>query len=109
VTTQKVNQAPGLDLSAYRELFLEEAGKFLAILRQSLARLADQPDDRDAWREARRAAHTLKGMSSTMQYETLVALAKGLEAPFLSDAPLTIQDFDALWAGCEEFEHSLER
>jgi chemotaxis protein histidine kinase CheA len=110
VTSQEeANQVPSLDLSVYRDLFLDEAQAFLTILRQSLARLADHPDDREAWQEARRAAHTLKGMSSTMRYERLFALAQALEAPFLSDAPLAIDQIDVVLAGCEEFEHSLDR
>ena len=110
MTSGKIaDQDPGLDLSAYRELYLDEARKFLTIFRQSLTRLTDHPDDRTAWQEARRAAHTLKGMSSTMHYEALVALAKGLEAPFLSDSPLATDEINSLLAGCEEFEHGLEQ
>ena len=103
------DQDSGLDLSVYRDLYLDEARKFLTIFRQSLTRLTDHPDDRPAWQEARRAAHTLKGMSSTMHYEALVALAKGLEAPFLSDSPLATDEIDALLVGCEAFERGMEQ
>ena len=105
----EADQAKGLDLSAYTELFLEEARKFLTILRQSLSWLTDHPDDRTARHEAHRAAHTLKGMASTMRYEALAVLAKGLETPFLSDSPLAPDEINVLRAGCEEFEHGLER
>ncbi len=98
-----------ISLSAYKGLFLEEAATFLTTLRESLARLVRDPDDGKALEEAHRAAHTLKGMASTMRYEGLAALAKRLESLFLSQSLLTRDQIDVLLAGCDEFEAGLER
>ena len=102
-------QRATLDLSAYKELFLQEALASLSALRQNLTRLVDDPTDGNSWREAHRAAHTLKGMASTMRYEELTALAKQLESPFLSEAPLTPSQIKALLAGCDGFEIGLKK
>ena len=109
--TAQSSQEPSGDigLSAYKGLFLEEAAIFLTTLRQSLTRLVQDVEDGEAREEAHRAAHTLKGMASTMRYEGLAVLARGLESPFLSQSLLTHEQLDFLLAGCDEFEAGLER
>jgi two-component system chemotaxis sensor kinase CheA len=82
---------------------------YLAALRQNLARLKKDPDDKQAHSEAHRATHTLKGMSSTMRYETLAALAKRLESPFLAESPLDTAQISLLLERCDEFETRLKR
>jgi chemotaxis protein histidine kinase CheA len=99
----------GVDLSAYKALFLDQAWLHLSNLRHNLARLQDDPADEEAQHEAHRAAHTLKGMSATMRYETLAALANDLEHPFVSRSPLALDQIQALLVGCDEFERGLER
>jgi two-component system chemotaxis sensor kinase CheA len=103
------NQGPNLDMSAYRELFVDESLRFLATLRQSLYQLTDDPTDHRANQEARRAAHTLRGMASTMHYQNLAALGRSLESQFQSESPLTSDQIDVLLAGCDEFEAGLAR
>jgi len=98
-----------IGLAAYKGLFLEEAATFLTALRENLTRLVGDPDDGRALEEAHRAAHTLKGMASTMRYEGLAALAQRLESPFLPQLPLTREQIDCLLAGCDEFEAGLEQ
>jgi two-component system chemotaxis sensor kinase CheA len=101
------NPGQELDLSAYKALYLEQAATFLANLRKSLNQLKDNPSDKRTLREARRAAHTLKGMSSTMRYETLAALAAELELPFQQESTLTLEQIKVLLAGCDKFEVNL--
>jgi two-component system chemotaxis sensor kinase CheA len=101
------------DLSAYKALYLREAHLSLATLRQNLVHLQNEPSDRAALRQAHRAAHTLKGMSATMRYETLTALARSLEAS-LSQAdqaslPLPFERLDAFLGQCDEFEKGLNQ
>ncbi len=103
------NGLEDIDLSVYKELFLNQAVAYLAALRQNLARLKEDPDDKKAHSEAHRATHTLKGMSSTMRYETLAAIAKSLESPFLAESSLDIDQISLLLEGCDEFETSLKR
>jgi two-component system chemotaxis sensor kinase CheA len=103
------NQGADIDLSAYRELFFEESAKYLSALRQNLTRLTDNPADAESVREARRAAHTLRGMASTMNYVDLAILGKRLESRFRSEELLTSDQIDSLLAGCDEFEVGLRR
>jgi two-component system chemotaxis sensor kinase CheA len=103
------NQGTDIDLSAYRALFFEESAKYLSALRQNLNRLTDNPADAESVREARRAAHTLRGMASTMNYMDLAVLGKRLESRFCTEELLTSDQIDFLLAGCDEFEVGLGR
>jgi two-component system chemotaxis sensor kinase CheA len=101
------NQGAGIDLSAYRALYFEESAKYLSALRQNLARLTDNPADLESAREAHRAAHTLRGMASTMDFRDLASLGKRMEDHFYSAELLTSEQIDFLLAGCDEFEVGL--
>ncbi len=103
------NQEASLDLSAYEGLFIDECLRFLSTLRQSLDRLTDEPTDQRALREGHRAAHTLRGMASTMHYTDLVALGERLESQFRPESPLTSDQIGFLLARCDEFEHGLKQ
>jgi two-component system chemotaxis sensor kinase CheA len=102
------NKDADVDLSAYKQLFLEQALTFLTLFRKSLVQLKDDPEDDLALREARRASHTLKGMASTMRYEALTEIAERLERPFLLESPPSPDRIGVLMAGCDEFESGLE-
>jgi len=107
------DRGPGFDLSAYKELYLEEARKSLATLRENLIQLRDDAANETALHEAHRAAHTLKGMSATMHYETLTTLARTLEDP-LSRAdraklPPPSDQIRVFLITCDDFEAALER
>ena len=103
------NRGIEIDLSVYRELFLEESQQHLGALREHLARLADDATDRTALREARRSAHTLKGMAYTMHYEDLGVLGKALENQLESDSVLSRDQIKTLFLGCDQFEMGLKR
>lgn len=103
------NQGIEIDLSVYRELFLEESQQHLGALREYLARLADDATDSTALREARRSAHTLKGMAYTMRYEDLGVLGKKLESQLESHSVLSPDQIKVLFMGCDELEMGLQR
>jgi two-component system chemotaxis sensor kinase CheA len=105
------HQGPGVDLSIYKALYIEEARMCLTTLRQNLIQLGQDPGDNTALREAHRAAHTLKGMSATMRYESLTALASELEHPLRradqEKLSMGAAEVKALLAGCEDLEAGL--
>ena len=67
------------DLSAYRDLYIQEAGEHMAALHQSRAVLASRRDSQESIRLAREAAHALKGISLAMQFTEPATLAAELE------------------------------
>jgi chemotaxis protein histidine kinase CheA len=101
------------DVSVYKGLYMRESRSSLAALRQKLDRLQDEPSDQAALRQAHRAAHTLKGMSATMHYETLTNLGYALEKPLAAadrdELTLLPGQMDILLAVCDEFEKELDR
>ncbi|WP_366508877.1 chemotaxis protein CheA [Thermosyntropha sp.] len=68
-----------MDMSQYLDVFLEESKEHLENLNQKLLQLEKNHDDMSALNEIFRAAHTLKGMSSTMGFEDLADLTHHME------------------------------
>ncbi len=68
-----------IDMSQYLDVFLEESREHLANLNRCLLELEQQPHNGAALNEIFRAAHTLKGMSSTMGFEDLADLTHHME------------------------------
>lgn len=68
-----------MDMSQYLNVFLEESKEHLASLNQSLLQLEKVPGDTGSLNEIFRAAHTLKGMSSTMGFEDMADLTHHME------------------------------
>lgn len=68
-----------MDMSPYRDLFVSEARSHLSATSELIVRLEDSPDDPAAIAELFRHAHSLKGMSATMGYEHVVAIAHLME------------------------------
>lgn len=68
-----------MDLSEYHDLYLEEARGYLVVLRAALQRLYATPADPQALGEAHRAAHSLKSISATMNYQEPRAVATEME------------------------------
>ena len=68
-----------MDMSQYLDVFLEESKEHLESLNQRLLELEKDPDNINALNEIFRAAHTLKGMSSTMGYDDLADLTHHME------------------------------
>lgn len=68
-----------MDMSQYLDIFLEESKEHLGNLNQKLLDLEKNSGDMSALNEIFRAAHTLKGMSSTMGFEDLADLTHHME------------------------------
>lgn len=68
-----------MDMSQYLDVFLEESKEHLSNLNQKLLALEKNPEELSALDEIFRAAHTLKGMSSTMGFEDLADLTHHME------------------------------
>lgn len=70
------------DNSAYRDLFFEETDSNLEILNEEVLRLEQNPEDSEIIDAIFRSAHTLKGMSATMGYNTMAKLTHAVENVF---------------------------
>lgn len=68
-----------MDMSQYLDVFLEESKEHIESLNQKLLDLEKNPNDIPALNEIFRAAHTLKGMSSTMGFDDLADLTHHME------------------------------
>ncbi|MGE5390556.1 MAG: chemotaxis protein CheW [Deltaproteobacteria bacterium] len=68
-----------MDMSQYLDVFLEESKEHIGSLNQKLLDLEKNSNDIPALNEIFRAAHTLKGMSSTMGFDDLADLTHHME------------------------------
>lgn len=68
-----------MDVNQYLEIFIEEAQEHLQNLNQNLLGLEVNPNDSNLLNEIFRSAHTLKGMSGTMGYSSLMGLTHEME------------------------------
>jgi chemotaxis protein histidine kinase CheA/ActR/RegA family two-component response regulator len=73
---------PQFDTSAMMGGFINEVGDFLNQIGGALDHLAQQPDDKDALREAFRCAHTIHGSAAMMGFAPLSEQARALEDLF---------------------------
>jgi len=67
-----------MDLSKYRQLFLDESREHLQVMNRELLRL-EQEGESGGVDALFRAAHSIKGMSGSMGYVAVVALSHALE------------------------------
>jgi two-component system chemotaxis sensor kinase CheA len=68
-----------MDMSQYLEIFIEESKEHLQNMSQSLLQLEKDPGDTSVLNEIFRAAHTLKGMSGTMGFNSMQKLTHTME------------------------------
>jgi len=68
-----------MDLARYADLFLTESREHLAVMNRHLLVLERSPGARESLDATFRAVHTIKGMSATMGYEAVTALAHEME------------------------------
>lgn len=68
-----------MDMSQYLDVFLEESKEHIRSLNERLLVLEKNPHDSAGLNEIFRAAHTLKGMSSTMGFNDLADLTHHME------------------------------
>ena len=67
------------DTSEYKDMFIEESREHLKTLNQSLLDFEKNPKDKDTMNKIFRAAHTIKGMSATMNYDKIQKLSHKTE------------------------------
>lgn len=70
------------DNSIYRDLFFEETDENLSVLNREVLQLEQQPNDLTIIDAIFRAAHTLKGMASTMGYTQMASVTHAVETLF---------------------------
>ena len=68
-----------MDMSQYLEIFIEETKEHLQSLNQCLLQMEKKPDDTSMLNEIFRVAHTLKGMSGTMGFNSMARLTHDME------------------------------
>ncbi|MFZ5352059.1 MAG: chemotaxis protein CheW [Bacillota bacterium] len=68
-----------MDMNQYLEIFIEESQEHLQSLNQSLLGLETNPKDSKILNEIFRVAHTLKGMSGTMGFNSMTNLTHEME------------------------------
>lgn len=68
------------DMNEYLPIFLQESYDYINLLNNNLVLLEQDPSNKQALAEVFRAAHTLKGMSSTMGFQFLADAAHELES-----------------------------
>lgn len=85
----------------YREMFVEEAHEHIQNLNHSLLELEKDPYSKDQLHNIFRAAHTIKGMAATMEYEQITHLCSSMEELLdkirKSEVGLTRQHIDTLF------------
>lgn len=68
-----------MDTNEYKDLFLAEAREYLQVLNTALLELEHEPSNLETLQEMFRSAHSLKGMSATMGYQSLANLTHQME------------------------------
>jgi len=63
----------------YKDMFIEESREHLNTINQSLLDFEKNPEDSEAMNKIFRAAHTIKGMSATMNYDKIQKLSHKTE------------------------------
>ena len=101
-----------MDLAKYAALFQSESREQLSTMNEELLALERAPTASEPVSAVFRAVHTMKGMSATMGYATVTALAHELEslldrvrhAEIIVDRPVT----DTLFAAVDALERAVE-
>jgi two-component system, chemotaxis family, sensor kinase CheA len=101
-----------MDLAKYAALFQSESREQLSTMNEELLALERAPTASEPVSAVFRAVHTMKGMSATMGYATVTALAHELEslldrvrhAEIVVDRPVT----DTLFAAVDALERAVE-
>lgn len=67
------------DIKQFKDVFLKEANEHVANMNSYLLKLEKKPQDSRLLKEIFRAAHTLKSMSATMDYDKTAGLCHAIE------------------------------
>lgn len=68
-----------VDVSQYKELFVDESREHLQCISRNLLTLEKESDNTDALNETFRAVHTLKSMAATMGFPDMEELSHEME------------------------------
>ncbi len=68
-----------VDLSAYKNLYIESSREYLEIMKKNLTELNKDPLNKEATYELFRCAHSLKSQNYAMGYKNTAELCKSLE------------------------------
>ncbi|MCW3986972.1 MAG: chemotaxis protein CheA [Candidatus Bathyarchaeota archaeon] len=102
-----------MDVSKYKNVFLSEAKENLQLLNESLLKLEKNPADLKPVGEMFRAAHSLKGMAATMNYDKLAGLCHAIEDVLdkvrKKEADLTSDMVEVFFECFDNLELSLRR
>lgn len=101
-----------MDTNQYLDLFLDESREHLQSLNTNLLELEKSPKELTIVNEIFRSAHTLKGMSATMGYQSMADLTHKLEnvLDLVRHEELSITEaiMDALFASVDRLENMVE-
>ncbi|GGE46358.1 chemotaxis protein CheA [Pullulanibacillus camelliae] len=102
-----------MDTNQYLDLFLEESREHLQSMDQGLLDLEQSHGNLEVVNEIFRSAHTLKGMSGSMGFNTMMELTHQLEniLDAIRNNELTVDSaiIDALFAAADQLEEMVER
>src|SRR6185295_9235310 len=103
----------GVDTSEYLGLFLDESRESLQALNASLLDLERDPSDAEPLTVIFRVAHSLKGMSATMGFESMARLTHRMETVLAAlrddGAAVTPAISDALFACLDTLQEMVDR
>ncbi len=68
-----------MDMNQYMDIFIEESKEHLQNMNQILLQMENNPEDMNMLNEIFRIAHTIKGMSSTMGFQSIAHLTHEME------------------------------
>jgi two-component system chemotaxis sensor kinase CheA len=101
-----------MDLAKYAALFQSESREQLSTMNEELLALERAPTASEPVSAVFRAVHTMKGMSATMGYATVTALAHELESLLdrVRHAEIVVDRYvtDALFAAVDALERAVE-
>ncbi len=97
-----------MEMNQYLSIFIDEANDHLQSLNENMLRLEQQPEDISIVQVIFRSAHTLKGMSATMEFKDLASLTHEMEnvLDLVRNGKLNMNGviFDAMFKCLDELE-----
>lgn len=97
-----------MEMNQYLSIFIDEANDHLQSLNENMLKLEQQPEDISIVQVIFRSAHTLKGMSATMEFKDLASLTHEMEnvLDLVRNGKLNMNStiFDTLFKCLDELE-----
>jgi chemotaxis protein histidine kinase CheA len=83
-------------VNKYTRLFIQETGSYLEVIGEAMGRLGEADEDQGALGDCHRLAHSIKGMASFEEQESVVSLAYAMERGFESLASADFRPDDLI-------------